>query len=99
MGESLLERTPLRFGRTLCRRWGGTRSACQDGPARCLARAARAAHPALPRHSTGPQHRDPLTTKSRETADSGIFYDIEGASVLVLGIVLKSDAERWLRNA
>lgn len=31
--------------------------------------------------------------------DVRVFYDIEGSSVLVLGIVLKSDADRWLRAA
>jgi len=28
-----------------------------------------------------------------------VFYDIEGDSVLVLGIVLKSEAEQWFRDA
>lgn len=28
-----------------------------------------------------------------------VFYDVEPDSVLVLAIILKSDAERWLREA
>lgn len=31
--------------------------------------------------------------------DLRVFYDVEADSVLVLAIVLKSDAERWLRQA
>ena len=31
--------------------------------------------------------------------DIRVFYDVERTSVLVLGIVLKPDAERWLRDA
>ena len=31
--------------------------------------------------------------------DLRVFYDVEGDSVLVLAIILKSDADRWLREA
>jgi mRNA interferase RelE/StbE len=31
--------------------------------------------------------------------DIRVFYDVEGDSVLVLGIVFKPDADHWLREA
>ena len=41
---------------------------------------------------TQPQYR-------LRVGDLRVFYDVEADSVLVLAIVLKSDAERWLREA